>query len=108
VLTSEAGGVLHVDLDAGGEDVVCEEESRVNADECPTTESPADSDQCTDGLCLYAVSQKNNPDIDSNLKKDYQILVIFGKSIPDTADQLDKLSARVTEIWTKCALCALL
>ena len=33
----------------------------------------------------YTVSQKNIPNIfDCNLKTNYQILIIFGKNIPDT------------------------
>jgi len=33
----------------------------------------------------YTVSQKNIPDIfDCNVKKDYRILIIFGKNIPET------------------------
>jgi len=33
---------------------------------------------------IYTVSQKRIPDInDCNLKKEYQILIIFGTSIPD-------------------------
>jgi len=34
---------------------------------------------------LYAVSQKNIPDVfDCNLKTNYQILVVFGTNISDT------------------------
>jgi len=54
VLTLEAGKAPHVDLEAGGEEGVCEgEESRVNVDEASTTEPAADVDQCTDGLYMY-------------------------------------------------------
>jgi len=34
---------------------------------------------------IYTVSQENTPNIfDCNLKKDYQISIIFGTTIPDT------------------------
>jgi len=34
---------------------------------------------------IYTVSQKNIPDIfDCNLKKNYRIIIIFGKNIPET------------------------
>jgi len=36
-------------------------------------------------LFFYTVSQKTTPDIiDCNLKKDDQILIVFGTNIPDT------------------------
>ena len=36
-------------------------------------------------LCIYTVSRKNIPDFfDSNLKTNYQILIIFGMNISDT------------------------
>ena len=39
---------------------------------------------------MYTVSQKNIPDIfDCNLKINYQILIIFGTSIPDTTCHQD-------------------
>ena len=59
--------------------------SEQRLDRCTLAPVTAEIPAPTALSALYTVSQKNIPDIfDCNMKKDYQILIIFGRNIPET------------------------